>query len=361
MKCNRIKTLILSFICSGILLLSACAAEESGDSEQGPKPAVELVTVQQESVSETIQAVGSLEADQFVRIRPEISGRLEKVAFKEGDTVEQEQLLFQIEADSIRARVRSRQSQLEEARSRLKNAKQTYERQKRLHEQGLTSSQSFDDALEELETARAQVQGLQAELDEVREELEDATIRAPFDGMVGERMIDQGNLVEPNERLTTFYKLDPIRVRFTVPERYAGRVRVGQRVKVEVRAFPGEQFTGEVFFVSPEVRDRTRDLQLKAHVNNMNLQLRPGMFADVELFMETRENRPTIPSESLISTREGHVVFRFEDGKVHRESVEIGLRQNRSVEIVDGLAPGEKIVRSGHMVLSDGMKIRVIE
>lgn len=340
--------------------LVGCAAPEEQNQESTEEQAtpVGLATVETQTLRETIQAVGTLRADQTVQISPEIAGRVESVEFEEGDTVSKGDTLIQLDDDKLRQQYDSARYSLEEAEASLRNARQTYERNKRLRDQDVISAQQFDDSREAFESAQARVQRLEAQVAEARENLEDATIKAPFDGSIGSREIDAGNYVQPGTVLTTLYKLDPLEVRFTVAERFSGRARRGQSVNVHVTAYPGTSFPGEVYFVSPSVREQTRDLLIKARLPNDDYRLKPGMFGRVQLITATRTDRPVVPAEALVPEQGGYFLFRVEDGKAKRHSVEIGLREPGRVEIRNGLDPGDKVIRSGQQSVTDGMKVR---
>jgi membrane fusion protein (multidrug efflux system) len=345
-----------------LLGLVGCAApeeqEESGGETATP---VSVAEVESRSLSETLQGIGTLRADQTVQISPEIAGRVEAVEFQEGDTVEKGDTLVRIDDDKLQQQYKSAQFSLDEAQAQLRNARQTFERNKRLRKKDVISAQAFDDSREAYQSAQARVGRLEAQVQEARENLEDATLRAPFDGAVGSREVDAGNYVQPGSVLTTLYKLDPLEVRFTVPGRFVGWVRRGQRIRLHVSSRPDTTFTGEVYFVSPSVREQTRDLLLKASVQNPGHELQPGAFARVELILETLENRPVVPAEALIATRDGYIVFTVKNGKAHRTPVEIGLRKPGFVEIRQGLSVGDRVISSGHLSVSDGSTVKIAD
>jgi membrane fusion protein (multidrug efflux system) len=342
--------------------LVGCAGEEEQNQESTEKQAtpVSMATVETRTLEETIQAVGSLRADRTVQVSPEIAGRVESVEFEEGDTVNKGDTLAQLDDDKLRQQYESARHFLEEARASLRNARRTLERNKRLREQDAISDQQFDDSQEAFESAQARMRRLEAQVAEARENLEDAAIRAPFDGSIGSREVDAGNYVQPGTPLTTLYKLDPLEVRFTVAERFAGRVRKKQSVNIHVTAYSDTSFTGEVHFVSPSVREQTRDLLIKARLPNESYQLKPGMFGRVQLITETLTDRPVVPAESLVATQDGYIVFGVENGTARRTPVEIGLRQPGWVEIREGVSPGDSIISSGHLSVSDGSQVRPI-
>lgn len=355
---NRTLLAAVSLVGLVVLTLTGCSSPESSSS---PSPGIPVATatVESQTLEETLQAVGTLRAHQTVRLSPEIAGRIERIGFSEGGTVAEGEVLIQLDDATLKERYEARQHALEEARANLANARRTYERNQRLHRQDLISTQQLDDSEASFKTAQARVARLESEVQEAQERLDDASIQAPFTGAVGSREVDTGNYVQPGTQLTSLYKLDPLHVRFTVPERFLGRVHPGQSVRVHVSAYPDTPFTGNVYFVSPSVREQTRDLLVKARVPNPGLQLKPGVFARVELVVRTLTDRPVVPAEALISTREGYFVFTVRDRRAHRQPVTPGLRQPGRVAIRDGLRPGETVIRSGHMSVTDGDTVAV--
>ena len=150
-------------------------------------------------------------------------------------------------------------------------------------------------------------------------------------------------------------------IAFTLPERFMGRVRSRQELAVRVSAYPDRRFEGEVYFVSPQVDESTRDFLVKATVKNAEGLLKPGAFGTAVVTLDVRERRLVIPEEALVATRTGYLVFVVEDQTARRRDVQIGLRQAGVVEIREGLEPGERVVRTGHMNLSDGTRVQFIE
>jgi membrane fusion protein (multidrug efflux system) len=148
-------------------------------------------------------------------------------------------------------------------------------------------------------------------------------------------------------------------IEFTVPERYVNRVREGQRVIIRTAANPEQTFEGNVFFISPTIRENTRVLLLKARIDNRQGRLRPGAFANVELILQVREQALVIPEEALVPTRTGYVVFVVRDQIARQQAVAIGLRRPGIVEITDGLAAGDTVIRAGHIAVADGDKVEI--
>ncbi len=352
-----VMVLVLSLVMVGGCTSSGEQQTEETREEGIP---VQVHTVQTETLEETVQAVGTLQASQTVRISPEIAGRIEEITFTEGERVSRGDTLVQLDDDRLRQQYEARRHSLSEARANRDNARQTFERNERLIEEELISEQEYDNSRTALESARARVQQLEAQVEEAREQLEDATIHAPYAGIMGSREVDSGNYVQPGTVVSVLYRLDPLEVQFTVPGRFAGRIEPGQTVRVHVSSLPDTTLRGSVTFVSPSIREQTRDLLVKARIDNSNRAAKPGAYARVELTLQTLENRPVIPAEALVGTTEGYILFTVENGEAHRRSVEPGIRRPGLVEIREGLQPGARVVQSGHQNLTDGSRVQII-
>lgn len=355
---------MVTMILFSLSLVGGCTSsgdqgQESSSKDSSGVP-VRAYTVESRTLEETVEAIGTLRANRTVQISPEIEGRIETVNFTEGEIVNRGDTLAKLDDDRLRQNYQAKQHALEEAQANLENARLTYQRNKRLHQKDMIPDQQFDTSKAQFEAARARVNQLQAEVNAVREQLEDAVILAPHAGVIGAREVDPGNYVSPGTVLAVLYQLDPLQVDFTVPGRFAGRIRTGQPVRGHVASLPDTALEGEVFFVSPSIREQTRDLLVKARINNPNRSAKPGAFARVRLTLETLKDRPVVPSESLVGTTEGYIIFTVKNGKAQRQPVKIGLRQPGWVEIRTGVQPGERIVKSGHQSLTDGSPVNIL-
>jgi len=318
---------------------------------------VKTSQVKKKDMPRIVRGVGGLEADQEAVLKPEVAGIIENIFFTEGAVVKAGEKLIQIEDTKLRQQRRASEAALKEARATRTNARRTFRRQQELFRQDLTSKDARDQAETALETAAARVERLRAELEVIKEKLQDACITAPFTGQVGERMVDVGNWVNVGTPLTTLVKIDRLQIAFSLPERYLADIKPGQTVAVITAARPEETFTGEIFFISPQVTEITRSFLVKAGVDNSDGLLKPGGYASVKVTVDIHRDTPVIPEEALIPTRTGYKVFVVKDDIARLHEVIPGLRQPGLVEITKGLRPGETIVLSGHINLHDGSRV----
>jgi membrane fusion protein (multidrug efflux system) len=339
----------------------ACAqGEGTPEKEKSRAQPVEVFKVGRSTFRETVRGIGTLEAEETVEIRPELTGIIDKVHFREGKKVKSGKLLYTIDDSKLRSQLAQNRSGLEAAEAKLENAQKDFARMKKLRKREVISQDTFDQVETDLETAMAEVKRLEAAVAFTLERLKDTRISAPLDGVVSESLVDPGDLVEDGDHLVTLYATAAMEMAFKIPERYIGRIQRGQRAEIKLDSYPDRSFTGKVTFVSPSVDERTRDFLVKVRVDNHHDLLRPGSFATADVILAVHENQPSIPEEALVATREGYVVFVAENGKARRRPVKIGLRRPGTVEIVQGLEPGEAVVRSGHLRLSDGAEVKVV-
>ncbi|HHP7233753.1 MAG TPA: efflux RND transporter periplasmic adaptor subunit [Desulfobacterales bacterium] len=350
---------VLGFLALAVALWACSETDSAKDGKPSAPTPVRVVQVEQQDLQETLTAVGSLAAAEKVTIRPEISGIVRTISFREGQRVKRDQLLFSLDDEAIRQRLQAGRAALKAAEAEAQNARKMLVRRRELLVEGTIAAETFDAVQTRYETAAARVERLKAEIGEIRVALDNTEIRSPIDGITGARRIDPGDFVEIGDPLVTIVRTDVLEIEFTVAERYANRVGEGQPVRIRTAANPERFFQGSVFFLSPQIREDTRDLLLKAEVANPNGLLRPGGFANVELILQVRKQARVLPEEALVPTRSGYIVFVVQEGKARRREVTIGLRRPGIVEIRSGLQSGETVIRSGHISVSDGDRIEV--
>ena len=336
------------------------ATSENTDSGSGQGVPVEVVRVRPENLHETVRGIGTLRAAETVEIKPEIDGLIHAIPFEEGGRVEKEELLFSIDDTKPAHQLAAGQAALRAAHVQLANTRRLFNRLRDLIERNAADQDEYDQAETNYRAAVAEVDRLEAEVELAKAHLEDTLLRAPFDGVISERLVDVGDYAQAGDHLATLFRVAQMEITFTLPERFMGRVRAGQAVMVRVSAYTNRRFAGRVYFVSPQVDESTRDFLVKATVKNLEGLLKPGCFGTAVVTLEVREQRPVIPEEALVATRQGYIVFVVEGDAARRREVRIGLRQAGLVEIYEGLALGESVVRAGHMNLSDGVGIRVV-
>lgn len=365
---NRLITpfavLVIVLILGAIIFRGGEEAETNGERSQRTRAiSVDLAPVAATTLRDTVSGVGTLDPIQEVRIKPEIHGKLMAVNFEEGGFVENGQVLFEIDDEKITQQYEARKAALQSGRIRLENLRRNFERVSSLRERNLVSEDQYDNAKTELEAVSSDVARLEAELALAAKEVQDTIIRAPFDGYISRQLVDPGTFVTAGEPLAVVYKIDPLQISFFIPDKYAPRVRPGQDIDVTVAAYPDRRFRGKVDFISPTADETTRKFGVRANIDNPESKLMPGSFASVELVLNVRKDRPVIPEQALVTTREGYIVYVVDpdEATARIRKIKTGLREPGRVEVTEGLSPGEKIVVYGHMQLDDGSSVNIAD
>lgn len=338
------------------LLLLACGAEEESTASSAPRVLVAPVVVS--DYEERIEASGQLTARNRATIAAEVSGRITEIAVDEGDPVGEGQLLLSVDPQRHRLQAENARARLAEAEAGFAEAERDFQRLSSLHERGIASDANLDARRTELTRARSRRDGARAELGVAERALQDAGVRAPFAGFVAQRMVSRGEFVQTGVPLFEIVSLDPVELEFSVAERDSARIELGQRVRVSVSPYPGEQFEGVVSVIAPTIDTRTRTLRARARIENRSGRLRPGLFARADLGVAGRTDVIWVPASAVRMRAEGEEVFVVGAGnRVRRMLVETGRHQGELVEVRTGLAPGDEVVVRGHTGLSDGVLV----
>jgi membrane fusion protein (multidrug efflux system) len=209
-----------------------------------------------------------------------------------------------------------------------------------------------------MNTAQAKLAAAEAQLGLARLALRNASVAAPFDGLVARRFVSAGDHVSEGEKLFDLVALDPIEVEFHLAERDSARVEVGRDVEVRVTPYPDQVFHAKVHVISPRIDPATRTLRVKALVENPERKLRPGLFARADLGVAVREKVPMIPEQAVLQRSDGAVVFVVRDGsRAERRAVRLGVFRDGLAEVVEGVAVGEQVIVRGSSRLVDGSVI----
>jgi membrane fusion protein (multidrug efflux system) len=330
-----------------LIIFSGCGRPPSsgGGPPQGDFPvSVVAAPVKEMPVREAVRLVGTLVSTDELNVSSRIMGELIEIHARQGQTVEQGDLLFSLDQERLLAR-RS------EAESRLALAESTLQRIRRLRESDSATEQELDQAVATKQQAIAQMKLFD-------EELRDTRIHAPFAGQLGERQVSVGEIVQPGTPLARLVRMDPLEIRFEVPERHLAALRDGLLVEVRSDAFPDRTFEAEVAFVAPELRQTTRTVPVRASVTNEERLLRPGMFMRVNLVLEERPEALVVPEAAVMQRGTDTVVLRQdEDGRAEERTVKTGLRFDGMIEIREGLTKEDIVVVEGLMKARPGMKL----
>ena len=304
--------------------------------------AVEAVHIKPQRLENIIRSTGAIMANEQVELRSEIPGRVERIHFREGQAVKKGDLLFEIDDQEISA-------QVERLRFVQKLNEDIEFRQRQLLEREAISREEYEIALTTLNTTISDLKEREARLFKHR-------FYAPFDGFIGLRLISEGSYITPSDLFGTLYNINPIKVEFSIPERYGSAINRGDSILFNVEATP-EVFSGIVYAYEPRIDPRTRTLAIRATSRNDSGVLLPGQFARVSYVLDVIERALLVPSEAVVPEMNGHKVFLYRSGRVSEQVVEIGMRTESDVQITSGLQAGDTVITTGILQVRTGMPV----
>lgn len=326
------------------LLLAACGTDSNAPQNRGAPPAVVVTaTVAPAPWSDAIEALGTAQANESVTLTAKVTETVDTVNFRDGELVSAGQVLVDL---SGRAEV----AQLQEEHAAYTEAQKQLERQSELVKQGTIARSQLDSQTAARDAARAR-------MDTIRARLSDRVITAPFDGVLGFRRVSPGTLVTPGTVIATLDDIRTIKLDFPVPETFLANIAVGQPVLASSAAWQDTEFAGTVRAIDSRVDPVTRAVTVRAEVDNPDAKLRPGMLLGVRLLKPERQTL-VVAEIALVQIGTRSYVYRVEaDDSVAQVEVQVGARRRGEVEILAGLAPGDRIVTEGTVKLRSGMRI----
>ena len=317
-----------------------------------PQPPVQVSATEAktESWTPSTKAVGGLEAVNGIEVANEVPGVIETINFESGDTVEQGDVLIRLDSETDEAALRTR-------RAEAQLTEQDFQRIANLLARRAVSQSEYDEAKANLDAARARVNEAEAQLNK-------KIIRAPFDGTLGIRMVDQGEYVPTGTPIVEINMLDPIYVDYTLSEKELANVATGYSVAVTVAAMPEKTFAGKVSAINTSVNPETRTVRIRATVDNPENRLRPGMFATIQTRQPEDQTVVTVPRTAISYNTYGDYVFVIEENDsgeltVSRRTVTTGETRDARAAVLSGLQAGETVVAKGLLRLRVGQKVEI--
>jgi membrane fusion protein (multidrug efflux system) len=308
-----------------------------------PPMPVDVATATSQPIADAVRATGQIEAIQAVQLRCGEQGRITALMFHEGQYVSQGQPLVKIDDAVLRA-------QAERAEADRDLAQQQLARVKRLREQNAAPPA-------DLERAEAAARTANAALSLLNVQIARTTVRAPFSGVVGQRMVSLGDYVTTSTPLLTLQTVDPQRAVIEVPERHAASLKPGQTVEFSIAAEPQKKFAARVDFIDPVVEATNRTITVKGLAPNPGRILRPGMFIEARLATAVRQNAIVIPEDAIQPLRTANIAWVVDNGKASRRVVQLGVRSAGYVEVLSGVKAGETVVVGGLERMGEGMPL----
>jgi len=306
---------------------------------------VDAFVVKPVRLKNNIDAAGSLLSNESLSIQPETTGRITGIFFKEGTHVSKGDLLVKLFDGDL-------QAQLEKLKLQKALASQMLERQKNLLSVNGISQQDVDNT-------QNQVASVQADIDYNQAEIQKTEIRAPFSGIVGLRSVSEGAIVSPTTVIANLEQTTPIKLDFSIPEKYRSEIKKGDPITFTVAELPDETFDGRIYAIDPAIDLATRSIHIRALSENKSGRLSPGSFANIHIEFREIPDALMIPTQSLVPTTRDPQVVVIKNGKAEFVDVQTGLRNSDQVQITHGLHAGDTIITAGTMQSKPGLPVQI--
>jgi membrane fusion protein (multidrug efflux system) len=335
---------IISFI--GYRISANSAKNEEGKDKGGKDKPINVngIIATPQTFDNNLSLSGSIEANEQVEIRSEVSGIVEGIYFQEGSNVSKGQVLFKVNDIELRA-------QLRQMTTKEGLASENERRAKLLLQKEAISQEEYDIARADLKSAQSQSQLIKAQISKT-------AVRAPFSGKIGLRSISPGTYITPTVLVAKLVNIGKLKITFSIPEKYANQIRSNTLITFTVTG-SDQKYTAKVYAIEPEVAIATRTLQVRAIAENRDGKLLPGTFANVELPLDIIKDAIVVPTEAIIPVQNGKKVFISSNGQAKEVMVETATRTDASILVLSGLKAGDTIITSAVMALKNDTPVKV--
>lgn len=307
---------------------------------------ITVYVIKPEVLENNIKASGTIFSDMETQLKPEIAGRIVKINFRDGAQVKKSQLLVKLNDADL-------QAQLKKLKVMEKLYSEKEIRQNKLLKLGGISIEEYDNTLSQLQTTQAEIELLKVQIDKTE-------IKAPFEGVIGLRNVDEGQYVTTSNIIASLQKLNTVKIDFSIPEQYAKLISLNEAISFTVKG-SAEKFKGEIAAIEPKVDLSTRTVMVRAKSPNAKNKLIPGSFAEVELSLQKTNNALMIPTEAVIPILKGQKVFIYKSGKAKEQKIITGIRTENKIQVTEGIAEGDTIITSGIMQIKDGDEVKIMK
>ena len=419
---QTIKMILVMFSAVSLVYVSSFGCGKEGEDEisgtanrgfEGKVIDVEAASVKTMDINYDIDAIGSFFSNENVTVTSEVTGKVKEIFADEGSPVKKGGVLLKVDDEKARLAVEKARSVVEEARAafdklmagtraervaqmktnldqtrvNLEKIEGDYKKQKESYESGEIGKGTFDKiesryeiakkkaltaedgyriaisgpAKEDVGVAKAKIEKAMVGLRVAEKNLKDTSVYSPITGIVNNRMVSLGEHIKNGTKLFKIVQNDPLKLSFSIPEVFVGEVKIGQTLVATVNVFPGEKFTGKVYFISPESDPSTRSLKVKAKIGNRDNRLKQGFSADIQLTTSTKKDAMVLTEEAVVSVANKPSIFIVRNNRAILDHIRVGRRLDRKVEILSRrLKRDDMIVIKGHKNLVDHASVRII-
>ncbi len=339
-----ISSIVVALVLIKIFFLSPKQAKAAGpQAGKGPIVTIKAVVVKNGNVENKLVLSGTILANEEAILKPEVSGKIISMQIKEGGEVEKGQLLVKLDDDELRATLAKQQS--------IQKINEEKERDlKALLAIKGVSQEEYDLALSVVQQAKADIDLTQAQIAKTE-------IRAPFNGVIGLKNVSEGNNVSPSDIIASVQQLNPIKIDFSVPEKYTAVVHLNDTVLITIQG-TGRKYVGKVYAIDPKIDAATRSLKIRAICENSKREIFPGSYAQVTLILKS-DKSVIMPTMAVIPDLHGQKTFVVRNGKAVSVLIETGVRNDTSVEVLKGLKQGDTVATEGIMSLKPNVQVKI--
>ena len=319
------------------------APQSGGRGGAAPVTTVNGYIVRPEKLDNKIFATGTIMASEMVDLKPEVAGKIVKLNIQEGKPVTKGQLLIKLNDVDLQAQARKLEAQ-------LKLAQQSEERLRKLLDIKGISQDEYDIVTNQINNVKADMEVNQAQIAKTE-------LYAPFNGIIGLRSVSVGSYINAQSQIATIQVLNPVKVDFTIPEKYVNQVKLGDNIAFGTEG-SNEKYTGKVTAVENQIDPTTRTLKVRATAANPGSKLRAGAFIRVDFSLTEINNALMVPTEAIIPVLKGQQVMVSKNGQAEAVKIEVGMRTDAKIQVLSGLAIGDTVITSGLMGLKPQMKVK---
>lgn len=344
------KWIVLGVIGLVTIVTSSCNTDSQSknisDEDSTATVPVEAALAQTGDISAYYSSTATLEADEEATVAAKVRGIVQKINVEEGDYVDAGDVLVQLEDNQLRLEAKRAKATMD----RLKNE---LERKRELFNKNLISAQEF-------ENAKYEYQAQQSDYELARLQIEYSQIQAPISGVISERMIKVGNMINTDEEVFQITDFDPLLAVLNVPEHEMDKLEKGQAALIQVDAVKNKTFKGQVLRISPVVNPETGTFKVTVTVKDESRQLKPGMFGRVRIVYDTRQNTVMVPKNAVTNEDGSSSVFVINNRQAFRKTVNTGYTNGDNVEVLSGLSPADTVVTIGQSSLQDSVIVEIV-
>ena len=357
-------------------LLFNCGGKSDENETKEPRVAVNIAEVTSQDIQGVLGFFGNIEGNQAVKVFSTVPNRVTNIYVDIGDKVNKGTVLATIKADKISDAVTQAEAGYEATLSQYNTTEAEFQRVQKLFDENVVSQSHYDAVKTQRDASKSSVKQMEAALSAARSQYQDTRIKSPITGVISMKNYELGDMAAPQMPFFEVVDMNPVKVSINVIERYLGLVSPGLVALVTVNSYPGETFTGKVRIVNPTLDAMTRTASAEIILENTDLKLKPGMFANVEIITKEKIDVPVIPDYAIIektvldysggkiSTGKVKIekfVYTVQDSIALKKQIETGIEHKNLVEVLSGLEPGDILVTHGQHILLDSSLVNIIQ